>query len=212
MSEQDKEELRQVLRKHDACVLSEASQQASRRAQDRAMFLRELPQYANPLPTASEFMEGIPHKNDDPMNKGALWNVVQALASTKMHYYAYLQQQMTSATRAASGAAASVLEQRAIAPQDVDVARFQEVFPYVPPGGVVEPLTEATWSSLQKEFNLSTHVEYVQHILDSHDGEARLVGDTGWNRLPAEQASKACFWHYQFAKKAETRRWLYERS
>ena len=187
-------------------------QQVRQRARERATVWSKLPTYANPIPAAWEFMDGIPHHNDNPDNEGALWNVVRAIASTKMHYYARIQQQMASATRAASGAAASNLSQRLLVLQGQGGAKFQEAFPYLPRGGTVECLQPPTWDFLKRKFKMTTHAEYVKHILNNHDGEARFVGDTGWTRLPDDAVRKACFWHYQFAKKPETRRWLYDRS
>ena len=47
---------------------------------------RQFPRYAQPMPTAYEFLNGIPHKNDQPQNADVLWPVYRALHSTKMHY------------------------------------------------------------------------------------------------------------------------------
>ena len=54
----------------------------------------------------------------------------------------------------------------------------------------------------------------MKHILAKHDGEARIVGDAKWVPFPASggDVHQACFWHYQFATRPETRRYLYWRS
>ena len=83
----------------------------------------------------------------------------------------------------------------------------------------MEPLDEgsAVWERLRYAFGVHTKADYVKHIVNKHDGDARFVGDAGWEPFPASGGDdvhvyKACFWHYQFATTRETRRWLYGKS
>ena len=58
--------------------------------------------------------------------------------------------------------------------------------------------------------------KYVKHILNWHDGEVRLLGNSMWEEFP-EWCDRNFtvfhphFWHYQFMKDGETRAWLYWR-
>ena len=95
-----------------------------------------------------------------------------------------------------------------------------EVTDLSPEAGGMEPLDEgsAVWERLRCDFGVHTKADYVKHIVNKHDGEARFVGDAGWEPFPASGGDddvhvyKPCFWHYQFATTRETRGWLYERS
>jgi len=53
-------------------------------------------------------------------------------------------------------------------------------------------------------------------VVNSVDGEARLLGDWKWVPVsfPASGGSVlwACFWHYQFATTRQTRAYLYNRN
>ena len=63
----------------------------------------------------------------------------------------------------------------------------------------------------------STLKSYVKHILNWHDGEVRHIGDFSWEPFPAAGGNMLFsvlhphFWHYQFMKSTETRRWLHKR-
>ena len=58
--------------------------------------------------------------------------------------------------------------------------------------------------------------DYIKHILNSVDGEARLFGHWRWVPLtfPASGGSvrEACYWHYQFATTTQARAYLFHRS
>ena len=65
----------------------------------------------------------------------------------------------------------------------------------------------------QAWLHLRTKADYVKHILNKHDGEARQFGEASWVEVspPAsggEWLHRARFWHYQFATEAETPTWL----
>ena len=79
----------------------------------------------------------------------------------------------------------------------------------------MEPLTPDSWWVYQKKYKVKNHAEYVKHILNKHDGEARLVGENEWVPFPASggiSPKNARFWHYQFATVDSTRKYLHERS
>ena len=137
-------------------------------------------------------MQGVPHKNDNTQHAGVLWDVVRAIASTKMHYYPRLREQM--------------LGQRPVG----QTWKFPDAFPDLSPAsGGMEPLNEDTWQTLKEQFNLETHADYLKHIPTKHDGEAKFVGDDNlWEPFPgsAGDVHKACFWNYQFATTYETRK------
>ena len=65
---------------------------------------------------------------------------------------------------------------------------------------------------MQQYFHLADDSEYVEHILNLHDGEARFWGEPGWTPFPAGDIVKPRFWHYQFAKNKDVRYWLHTRS
>ena len=169
------------------------------RARERADVWNQLPSYANPIPTAQEFIAGIDHHNSNPDHQGVKWDVVRALQSTKMHYLTQLKKFMEDP---ASG---GNLERK-----------FQEAFPnLMPPSGGMEPLDDGMWQRLEWEFNVNTEADYVKHILTKHDGEARLVHDIDkWEPFQASGGNvyNARFWHYQFVSTAVTRRYLWNRS
>ena len=57
-----------------------------RHERKRADVWRQLPSFAQPMPSAHDFVLGIPHYSDRASEKDKLWPVVRAIASTKMHY------------------------------------------------------------------------------------------------------------------------------
>ena len=171
-----------------------------RRARDRADLYNDLPGFANPIPTAQEFVEGIPHHNSSPDNAGKKFDVVRAFHSTKMHYIPKLNKALIDSGDAASGAKIT----------------FQDAFPnLLPPFGGDVAVDEFHWGKLKSELNVHTEADYLKHILTKHDGEVRLVADDQqWEVLPASGGSpyQACYWHYQFCSEGVTRDWLYQRS
>ena len=220
LSETQKAELRGITRKFEQqmhfvhlnwAAASGAQQtkvleQRRKRARLKATFVWEyMPTIANLIPTPRDFVEGLPHHHREEEYQGELWDVVRAIASTKMHYLSKLVTDMNVGT----------------AEPEYHVGwKFQEEFPDLSPeAGGMEPLDEgsAVWERLRCAFGVHTKADYVKHIVNKHDGEARFVGDAGLEPFPASGGDdvhvyKACFWHYQFATTRETRGWLYERS
>ena len=52
--------------------------------------------------------------------------------------------------------------------------------------------------------------DFLKHLFNKHDGEARLFGPAGWVPLE-EDVRQPRFWSYQFARTYLTRGWLWER-
>jgi hypothetical protein len=79
-----------------------------------------------------------------------------------------------------------------------------------------QKLFDDAWRRLKDSFKLSDFDDYLDHILETDAGQARLVGDWYWKPLtfPASGGTvqSARFWDYQFCNKSETRAWLFERS
>ena len=64
--------------------------------------------------------------------------------------------------------------------------------------------------------NIRGYLSYVKHILNKHDGEVRLLGDSQWELFPAtggdpDNPGFTVFhpdlWHYQYMTHPETRQW-----
>ena len=145
----------------------------------------QVPEFADPMPSAAEFISGIPHKNSDPKNKDQFWAVERAFASNKMHYYTKLRRQMLGETEASAD------------------WPFLQAFPDLSPAsGGMNPLTDDAWNLLKEEMGLQNYADYLKHILTKHEGEAKLAVDLGWVPLH-ENHHKACFWSYQFVADLE---------
>lgn len=99
LTEQQKDTLREVVRKHDRQthlsdywqgrsrwrlrLPQEPQEAARRRDRDREKLLHELAQWADPIPDAREFITGIPSMN--AKYQDVLQYVVRAVASRKVH-------------------------------------------------------------------------------------------------------------------------------
>ena len=93
---------------------------------------------------------------------------------------------------------------------------FPGQFPNLsPPFHGLEPILPRSWQALKDRFGFASERDYLKHILEAHDGEARLIGDgDDWTPFPVSDGvdvSNPCFWHHQFAKNREVRGWLYQR-
>ena len=168
-----------------------AEMQARERRRDRLM--QVLPAYADPLPSAEEFVTGIEHKSDNADKAGQKWDVPRAFHSRKMHYLPRLR--------------AEVME-------NIDWP-FHAAYPDLrPASGGRQRLPLHAWKTIQQLFKARDGPEYVKHICAAHDGELRLLDNWKWVPFPASGGSinQACFWHYQFARQVETRRFLYDRN
>ena len=82
---------------------------------------------------------------------------------------------------------------------------FPGQFPNLsPPFHGLEPILPRSWQALKDRFGFASERDYLKHILEAHDGEARLIGDgDDWTPFPVSDGvdvSNPCFWHHQFAK------------
>ena len=76
---------------------------------------------------------------------------------------------------------------------------FTTAFPDLDPAsGGQEPISQEAWEMLQHSMGLHDFHGFLKHILNNHDGEAKLVVDLGWLPL-TEDVNKSEFWDYQFA-------------
>ena len=209
LSEQDKEKLRNIVRKDDRqkhfsdfSAASGASdekvavldrEEIIRINRARSQLWSDVYECAEPIPKAKEFVEGIEHHNSEPKYKGEKFNVPRAIASKKMYYWKKMEPIVT------------------IKP----FPRFNEQYPHVDTAGGVQPLTKQGWRRIQKQLKVDTEYRYVLHLLNKHEGEARFVGEEGWYKFPASdgvQPWNARFWNYQFVETYDVRKWLYGRS
>ena len=207
LSEEAKERLREIVRKDDIQKkFSYFHREGSRHCVSRTNFspeeerwriamcaevFRQIPGYCEWIPMAEEFIVGIKHRNSDPKYADVLWEPVRAIASNKMHYYTKLRQRMS---------------------ENRPEWAFSSAFPDLSPAsGGWKCLTRDGWAELQREMKLANEADYIKHILTKHEGEAKLAVDQGWITFH-EDCHKPVFWHYQFARNLEVRRWLYNRS
>ncbi len=158
--------------------------------------------FCEPIPTMYELLRGIPHYNNRKRNKGELWNVVRALASKKVHYRRRLQEALGwgPGGGAASGAASG--------------APFRQAYPNAALDDGWSALTAEAFHRTLAATGMTNEDEYVKHLLNKHDGEVRHWGAPSWLPVPPDYVFALRhhrFWHFQFAKSGEVRRWLQDR-
>ena len=155
--------------------------------------LKTCTMYAVPEP--QEFITGMRHLNDQ--KQGERWDVVRAIASTKMHFLGLLQRKF----------------------EGVEFGSrkfFCTAFPSLKPasGGEVVCVHAGSpiWNVLREQWKVNNIGDFLKHLFNKHDGEARLIqgdwrpfGDEVDVRLPA-------FWSPQFARTDASRRWLAARN
>ena len=169
MTEVDKEELRQLCRANErpqvhlwdlyaGCderrhrLPQESQEERELRQECRRILRDEMFRWADPIPDVTEYVTGIPSYNAHRM--GQLEPVVQAVATRKMHYLTKLQGAMRS---------------------DPNLP-FSEAFPDCSPAsGGLRVLQPAQWRELCHNFRLQDRADYVKHLVNKHDGEARLT-------------------------------------
>ena len=209
LSETAKDRLRQLIRKNAPQVHigdNKAAWQANftaageewrqnQRTEELADFLPpSLDKYCEPIPSAHEFLTGIPHRNNSADKAGELWDVVRALASKKVHYFAKMKRELWGPdVGAASGAR----------------LRFSEAYPDAVLGDGSNALAAWAFERTKTEMGLRTDDAYVKHILNKHDGEVRHWGSYPWTPVPeGVDIADLKFWHYQFAKTSDVREHL----
>ena len=132
---------------------------------------------------------------------------MQAISTRKVHYLKQIEEQMDAS--AAPGA------------QPLEFTRLYPNLQFL--DGPIQVLDEVgkRWymENLQVDHGMK---RYINHMLNNHDGEARIVGDTWWSELPAPGGGLPThtdgwsvlhpnLWHYQHMKNPATRAWLLER-
>ena len=162
--------------------------------------------WADPTPSAEDFRRGIMHKNRE--KAGTLVDVVEALASSKLHYLPKLQR----AIRDAIAEAASGAEDRSF--------KFCKKYPNLAFDDEVVELDEAgrNWYVYNRfallQDDEASEEDYVKAILNRHSGEARLIGDSEWELFPATVGSflHPRFWYAQFMSDESNRTYLKKRN
>ena len=86
-----------------------------------------------------------------------------------------------------------------------------------PASGGTRAMTETGWQVLRAEAGVQDAADYVKHILNKHEGEAKFVGDTQWQEVTPDSVGQdgifgSCFWQYQFCRQQNTRQYLWNRS
>ena len=102
LSEPAKAKLRQVVRSHNRqtkfnrFLEKSAFQPISllERYRFNASVHSRLVEFAEPIPTATAFIDGIDHRNNNPSKVGQKWCVPRAIHSSKMHYLTKIQREM----------------------------------------------------------------------------------------------------------------------
>ena len=142
---------------------------------------------------ASEFRSGIAHMNANVDTEDQLWPVARAIASRKVHYLGLLRASLHGVS----------LHSRRF---------FCSACPSLQPasGGVrveyVDPEHPA-WDLLRTRFSVETVPGFLKHLVNRHEGEARLIGEAAWAPLQADVCNPA-FWPCYFARTDRSRRWL----
>ena len=173
-------------------------QEQIRNQHARAKLWKELHDYANPIPSAKFFFDGMEHYNSNPDDdRLCRWNVERAIASTKVHYLPKIKYKM----------------------QTTSDMPFKKLYPFVDPvdpAAGVTPLSKEMWEQMKWKFRMNGKEDYVKHLLNAHEGEARFVGESdSWEEFPASGGGRhwnAIYWSYQFVRTMEVRKYLYERS
>ena len=152
-------------------------------ARVRAELFENVPDWCDAIPTAREWISGIPHWNSNPAAAGKKWDPIRARQSRKFYYFEELKQVWEAA------------------PDDMPLL---QCFPDTNPanGGGLQPLSHVNKTNLRRRFNIENDFELMKHIANLHDGELRMVGEETWEMLPApggnhEDLFKYVFWHHQ---------------
>ncbi len=152
-----------------------------------------------PVPSPSEFITGIRHPNGSEANKAKLFSVPRAFASTKVRLLAELRTRLDGVGLASK-------------------RFFCDAFPSLQPasGGVwgLECVSRdhPVWETLQKEWGVNTVPDFLKHICNKHDGEARFIAEGPWMCMPADvDVRDPALWSPQFARTPNSRHWLAQR-
>ena len=156
LSKQDKEKLRNIVRKDhrqkhfiDSSAASGASdevvavlqrEEIIRINRARSELWPAVYEWAQPIPKAKEFVEGIGHYNSEPQYNDVKFIVPRTIASTQMHYYTRMIPKLT----------------------DTPEPLFNSLYPHLNTASGVQPLT---WLRIKSELKVESEVRYVLHLL-----------------------------------------------
>ena len=65
------------------------------------------------------------------------------------------------------------------------------------------------WEVLQDTWKVKTIPDFLKHLFNKHDGEARLIEEGDWMPLEDEDVRHPAFWSSQFARTEASRHWLF---
>ena len=156
----------------------------------------------SPVPPPKGFIDGIPHRNDKADYRGKLWPVVKAFASAKVHFLGLLQKRFEGVSFDSNPALATKNR------------FFCKAFPNLQPasggGQRVEflPRGHPMWETLADKWDVRTIPDFLKHLFNKHDGEARLIQEGVWENLDESIVRNPVFWSSQFARTDESERWL----
>ncbi len=144
--------------------------------------------WRSPVPSPNEFLTGIRHANGSDAQKGKFFSVARALASTKVHFLGELRKHLDGV--------------------GFDSDRlFCEAFPSLQPAsGACRRAVECAdrdrkiWeTTLRKMWGVETLPDFLKHVCNKHDGEARLIVEGDWARMPADvDVRDPALWSPQF--------------
>ena len=154
----------------------------ARQARVKADLYENVPDWCDPIPTASEWISGIPHWSENSQVRGQKWDPIRARHSRKFYYLSKLEQIWEAA------------------PDDMPLT---QCFPDSnPAAGGLQPLSHVNKRNLFHKYNIINDFALVKHIANMHDGELRQVGEEVWDIFPAPGGNpthilKPVFWHHQ---------------
>ena len=143
----------------------------------------------------------LDHHNANPELVGKKLPVCRAIATTKMQYLPGIR---------------SWLRQEAGVTDPLEGNRFHLAYPDLSPAsGGTRALADSSWQVLRAEMkNVRDTADYVKHILNLHEGEAKLIEDWGWQEFDPDYVggiSQECFWQVQFCRTQRARSLLRRR-
>ena len=159
--------------------------------------------FADPIPSETEFAQGIEHRNSDPSNAEKLFHPIRAVATRKAHY-------LTRIRRAAEPYhdALGVLELK------TDCV-LGDLYSCLPDPRDARPLERREWENLVSRGLAENPTDYIKTVFNAHDGEANVLGGD-WRKFEAPRAASGAlvsfkagyFWHAQTFRNEECRKWL----
>ena len=174
----------------------------------RTTMYRQLFRHADPIPDAEAIVRGIPHKSDRAPEDEPQ-EMVKAIATRKVHYFKQLREFMTADDPASGG--------------NHEALKFSLKYPdprYDHQAVVLDEEGHRWWADYvarnrHQGEDMPLMQRLVSHILNKHDGEVRLLGDSEWELVPAAGGDwpfHPRFWHHQFMKHPDTRRHMKART